>query len=262
MSPADTYRERLRSREAHAAKLDARHAAIGTARLALFVLTLIAAWWLLSHGAALWLFVPIVIFAGIAVYHAGVRRDQLRAQRAATFYRSGLARIEDRWAGTGQTGERFDNPHHVYASDLDLFGRDSLFELLFTGRTRMGEETLAGWLLAPARPDEVRERQASVTELRTLTDLREEIALLGEEAGVGVQPAALVEWAESPNLLTQSALLMSAVMLPLAAVASIIIWSIAGLDLAPRRGARHRGRRAACLAWPAEAGARQDGAGV
>jgi len=226
--PAETYRERLREREARAARLDALHARIGTVRLALFVLTAVAAWWLLTHDAAVWLLVPVAAFIALAMYHSGVRRDHLRAKRAAEFYRHGLARIEDRWVGTGQTGERFDDPHHVYASDLDLFGRDSLFELLFTGRTRMGEETLAQWLLAPATLDEVRQRQASVAELRKLTDLREEIALLGEEAGVGVQPKALIDWAESPNLLTQPWLLLSAFVLPVLAVAGVVIWSVAG----------------------------------
>ena len=41
------------------------------------------------------------------------------------------------------TGERFDVPHHIYASDLDLFGPDSLYELLCAARTQMGEDTCA-----------------------------------------------------------------------------------------------------------------------
>ena len=34
-------------------------------------------------------------------------------------------------------------------SDLDLFGKGGLFELLCTVRTRMGEERLAQWLKTP-----------------------------------------------------------------------------------------------------------------
>ena len=45
--------------------------------------------------------------------------------------------------GTGEPGDRFRDDHHVYANDLDLFGRGSLFELLSLARTRTGEETLA-----------------------------------------------------------------------------------------------------------------------
>ena len=62
----------------------------------------------------------------------------------------GIARIEDRWAGTGQTGDRFRDPNHVYAADLDLFGRGCLFELLSTARLPMGENQLAHWLKTPS----------------------------------------------------------------------------------------------------------------
>jgi hypothetical protein len=58
--------------------------------------------------------------------HFAIRTN---AQRWASFYQQGLARIEDRWAGAGQTGERFSDPHHMYAADLDLFGGGGLFEL-------------------------------------------------------------------------------------------------------------------------------------
>ena len=107
--------------------------------------------------------------------------------------------MADQWPGTGQTGERFDDPHHVYASDLDLFRRGGLFELLSAARTRMGEETLAQWLLSPSSLDQIRERQLAVAELRPQLDLAEDLAVLGEDAKVGVHPEALIRWAEAPN---------------------------------------------------------------
>src|SRR5262249_52490087 len=64
-----------------------------------------------------------------------------------------------RWVGSGSTGERFLDPTHPYAADLDLFGPASLFELLSTARTYVGEETLANWLLAPASYEVVQARQ-------------------------------------------------------------------------------------------------------
>ena len=81
------------------------------------------------------------------------------AERAAAHYRAGIARIEDRWSGRGNPGTRFDDPHHVYAADLDLFGPGNLFELLSIARTRMGENALAAWLLSPAAVATVQERQ-------------------------------------------------------------------------------------------------------
>ena len=65
------------------------------------------------------------------------------------------------WAGGGRDGASF-LEGHAYARDLDLFGPASLFELLNTTRTEIGEVTLADWLRAPAPLGEVRARQTAV----------------------------------------------------------------------------------------------------
>ena len=57
------------------------------------------------------------------------------------------------------------SPDHPYAGDLDIIGRASLFQLLDTTATRMGRESLAAWLLAPADPTEATARQGAVAEL-------------------------------------------------------------------------------------------------
>src|ERR1043165_573729 len=147
-APADEYRARLAARPAAHARL---------LTFAGGALLMLAAWrgWL----GAWWVALPVVSFVALIVRHDLVVHARDAAARAIAFYERGLARIEDRWAGGGETGERFRNPEHLYASDLDLFGPASLFELLSIARTRAGEDTLASWLLAPAGPAELRARQ-------------------------------------------------------------------------------------------------------
>jgi hypothetical protein len=81
-----------------------------------------------------------------ALYHDRLYRERDRAKRAVTFYERGLERIENRWQGTGN-GETSDlDDTHLYAKDLDLFGRGSLFELLCTARTEQAKRrSLAGF---------------------------------------------------------------------------------------------------------------------
>jgi hypothetical protein len=114
------------------------------------------------------------------------------------FYERGLARLEDRWVGTGETGDRFHDDRHVYANDLDLFGRGSLFELLSLARTRTGEETLARWLTFPADASEILARQKAVEELGAALDFREQLALAGADVRAGVHTDRVLEWAEAP----------------------------------------------------------------
>jgi hypothetical protein len=230
-SAIELYQERLRVHEQRIERLDRELSRLGTIRVMTFLASVALAWWLLNERAASigWLAAPIVAFVIAVFLHGRVKRQAALARRAAGFYREGIARLEDRWEGSGQTGERFEDPHHVYASDLDLFGRGSLFELLFSGRTRMGEQCLAQWLLAPASVATIRERHGAILELRERTQLREDIAVLGSDARVGVQPAALITWAEAPNRLTQSWLALASYVLPLFALAGVFAWSEWGL---------------------------------
>ena len=118
--------------------------------------------------------------------------------------KQGLARLDNVWMGRGTSGMKFSDPGHPYARDLDIFGAGSLYERLCAARTPVGERTLADWLSAPAAPDVIRARQEAVAELRPLLDLREDLAILGEEAKAGVEPNLLTEWGTAPAILTGS----------------------------------------------------------
>ena len=151
-----------------------------------------------------WLLVPIVTFAWLGVWLQRVQNERTRLSRAVAFYERALARHDGCWAGTGETGERFLEEGHLYAKDLDIFGRASLFELVCNARTPMGQKRLASWLLIPATPDLIRARQCAVAELAPRLDLREEIAVLGENASGGVDSEALFAWGERKPLLDPS----------------------------------------------------------
>ncbi len=206
------------------------HRRFGNIRLLLVIATLIAAWFSLYRDAfsPWWLLFALVVFLVIAILHARTLRKRSYAERAVDFYRKGLARIEDHWIGTGQTGSRIDIHSSLYATDLDLFGSGSLFELLSLARTRMGEDTLAAWLLSPSPVAHLIERHAAVAELRNRLDLREDIAILGEDLKVGIHPEALTQWAEAPNQLTHPWLRWLSLLLAFAAIAAAVVWAELG----------------------------------
>lgn len=169
---------------------------LGNFRLGLVLLTVLLGWLAFFKDAfSGWLLLaPLAVFIALIVYHERVARRQQLAERGIAYYDRGVTRLDDRWAGTGNPGDRFANPEHIYSGDLDLFGKGSLFELLCVARTAEGEQTLAGWLLAPAPAAEVQSRQEAVADLRSRVQLREDIALLGEDVRSGVHAAALAAW--------------------------------------------------------------------
>ncbi len=198
--PKDEYHSRLAAHRSSHEALDRRHRAIGNARvwtglaaLAIAAVSIggswISPWWLIAPGA---------VFFLMAVVHSRVERLLDAAARALSYYERALARVENRWIGTGQQGERFRDSKHLYADDLDVFGKGSLFELLSTCRTGAGERFLASWLLEPGEMTQVLERQAAVQELRERIELREDLATMGEEIRAAVDDVALKRWGELP----------------------------------------------------------------
>jgi hypothetical protein len=186
-----------------------------------------AFWRLTIRGSSIfWILLPAFLLILFAVIHERVIRVLKRCARAISFYERGLARIDGEWIGRGDTGERFLDPSHPYARDLDLFGKGSLFELLCDARTRAGEEALAHWLLTPAPPGEVSSRNDAITDLRFRLDLREDLATLGELVRSGVRPGPLVAWAEGPLLLQSRAGRLASLLLSLSWLASLVAWAV------------------------------------
>ena len=178
------------------------HVRLGNAKVAIFLGILV--YWALTLGGEsnVWFYVGAVAsFITLSVWHELTMRAMARANAAVAFYRDGAARIEDTWMRPERTGERFENPDHPYAADLDIFGSGSMFQLLSLCRTPMGEERLARWLLAPAPIDVLTERQARVAALRSHIDLRERVAVVNAAQRRVMLPDPLIAWAERATTL-------------------------------------------------------------
>jgi hypothetical protein len=228
--PHIEYSNRLESARGNLSRLDGRHRTLGYAKLIVGLATLLIAVWLLKYHPhyIAWFLVPAVFYLVLAIFHERVIRARQRCSRITAFYERGLARLNDCWPGTGNSGEQYLHPDHPYARDLDLFGRGSLFELLCTASTPSGQQTLANWLLSPAPPSEILARQAAVAELRNCLDFREDLAIAGE--GIrSIRPAALAAWGLSEPMIHPGIMRIAAPALAALWVASMVAWGVWGL---------------------------------
>ncbi|MFN8543577.1 MAG: DNA mismatch repair protein MutS [Candidatus Binatia bacterium] len=231
---SDPAAEHTRRRDAHhaaAAALARRQRSLsaargGTALVALGVL------WLAARTPAVsvwWLAVPATVFAALVLVHDRVIGARARAERAAAFHGRALARLDGTWVGQGERGVRFlADRMHPYVADLDVFGEGSLFQYLCTARTRAGQTTLAAWLAAPAEPDEIRARQAAVAELRPLLDLRETLALAGEDVDAEVEAERIAAWGAAGGPASRAGRGLVATAAAIAAMA-VVAWAAGAL---------------------------------
>ena len=233
LEPRSEYSNRLDSHLKVLSAKDSLHQKIGNAKLLVVVAGFLSAYLSLSRNlfSPSCLLAPLAAYLILALWHELVLRAKARAATAADCYRKGIARMEDRWAGAGQAGDRFRTEDHVYADDLDLFGKGSLLELLSTARLPMGENRLADWLSRSSPQPAVLARQELVAELRQKLDLRESLAVTGESLRARLDPESLVGWAEGAPVMPGRVCRNLAFALAFAAVAagvyyffSFIIW--------------------------------------
>jgi hypothetical protein len=252
--PLKEYQRRLVERRRVLAELTWRDGAVANARLFVFVVGAVVVWFVFGvhrlHPA--WIAIPVLAFLSLVVIHDRVLQSMRCMKSGIEYYERGIARIEDRWTGTGWDGADLAPKEHPYADDLDLFGPGSLFQLLCTAQTRAGGKTLADWLCTSATPDEIRARQAAVEELRHRIDLREELAYHGRAIQTHVFPEAIAAWASAPpvfrsrwmavvacvvslvTIVTAVSLWFGAPVLPFSAAAATLL----ALHLATRRRVR------------------------
>jgi hypothetical protein len=144
------------------------------------------------------LLIPIGVFVGSRMKRS--QENALKLLRIADYYDKGIARLNHEWDSL-DGGQEFSDPNHFYATDLDLFGRGSLFQLLSSARTQAGRETLASWMKEPASAEDVVARHEAISELRGRQDLREALAAAGSLEVSNCRPDTFREWIAAPSAL-------------------------------------------------------------
>ncbi len=237
-TPRLTIEARRQELLAAYAAFERRHMHLGNTKAGLVAAALAMTWASCdAHAFALtWVLLPLVGLLVLWVWHERVLVARRRTQRAIEHHERALARLDDRWAELpGSNGERFMDPAHPYAPDLDLFGKGSLFALVSQVRTREGEARLAQWLLEPAATTALEARREAVRELAPRLDLREDVAVLGPEIDAEVHLDALRRWSLDPARPARPNGLSLALLALLAAgvLTAMVGWFMGRLTLTP-----------------------------
>ncbi len=234
-TPQLEYEQRLESRankvRALVKKSDLFSSLRGMVFLVAVAILLGSTIWELFNLQLIWL--PILLFVVLIILHARCVRRVKQARQAENYYRTSLDRLNDQWIDVRPSGEEFFDPQHMYAGDLDLLGRGSLFQLICSARTKLGEETLARWLLSPATAAEIKERQQAVEELRYELDFREELELLEAEVHSDIEQTHLSDWIQQPLTTIPPLLQWASIVTGIFAAFAVISWLFSYTGIAP-----------------------------
>lgn len=126
------------------------------------------------------------------------RKEWLETQEQIN--RNELKGLEGDFSGFDE-GKEFVNPEHPYSFDLDLFGRNSLFQAINRTCTHIGKQTLARWMQEHLTQKELIElRQQGVRDMSERNEFREEFRITGlVNHGKTSDVEEIRRWSESPS---------------------------------------------------------------
>lgn len=202
--PLATYRQLFSQISSVVEKLQKRSARLSNLRLVSF---------LGGFGAFIYILyvrraspVPLTVavfsflmFVRFLLEHAKVARRIRLLGRLRDVNRTGIDRMEGKWHEFADRGEDLQSSDHLYAYDLDIFGKGSLYQHICCAHTYRGREALAG-LLSENEPDpeKIQSRQEAVKELAGKLEWRQMLeARAVLEKGYQEDPQKLIAWMES-----------------------------------------------------------------
>lgn len=206
IQPADYYQERITHLQQALLQLQQKNKLLGWGRLCSSVGAIPVLYWLWPLG---WLYVVPVALVFLIVFTRLIFIDM--DNKTAINHQKNLIIInEDELKALDGAYLHFDEgmqfiPHdHLYANDIDIFGRASLYQYINRTTSYMGGGTLAAWLLQPANAATILERQDAIKELSAKTPFRQDLQALGIEKKIAASTKdRLQNWLEqSPVFLS------------------------------------------------------------
>jgi hypothetical protein len=125
------------------------------------------------------------------------------------------------------TGTSFQNAHHPYSYDLDVFGEGSVFQIINRSNTLSGIKKFAQCLTNPlSRKEQIDAQQDSIRELASKIEFRQHFQAAGSE--IDEQPKdrqQLLDWIAQPNFLFgKNIYRILLIVIPVITVALVIGW--------------------------------------
>lgn len=146
--------------------------------------------------------VLFVTFFALVWYYEWLEEHAAQIAMRMSYHQAMQARVHRDWTRIPISPIQPIATAATLANDLDLFGRNSLCDLISECHTPDGRALLSNWLCEPASVPEIIDRQLAVQWLVPQRCTREDLALHGRILALRhANPIDLVEWGRQPGWL-------------------------------------------------------------
>ncbi|WP_294196797.1 DNA mismatch repair protein MutS [uncultured Clostridium sp.] len=119
----------------------------------------------------------LFVFLIIVFFHSERINLKKRLLTMLEYYEKGIKRLDNTWKEFSDIGEEFIDKNHSFSSDLDIFGKKSLFQWINLTRTKFGRKKLAHKMMLNDLPTryEIQDNQEAIKELSKKRDFCEKL---------------------------------------------------------------------------------------
>ncbi len=201
----DIFKEKIQECEGKIERLSTQLQSLSIIRVMVFFGSLVLIVFLANERV----FIPLIfaILICSAFFFFIVKQyNQLRYEERNTRFQKEINEEEllrlDNDLASFPTGEQFIEQGHAFTGDLDIFGKNSLFQLINRITTESGRILLARWLSDTVSIEEIKNRREAVKELTPNFAWRQDFQAAGKHhATKNSDYNALKEWVEKEPVL-------------------------------------------------------------
>jgi ABC-type multidrug transport system fused ATPase/permease subunit len=182
-NPRDIYQSTLDDYKILKSRIEKKITIIAWSRLLVFIIAIILIYLISKFGSLLSIFILIagafIVFFTLVKYHGQIIQRKKMIDAIILINLNELKALEHNYEDLDD-GNEFTDPEHHYSSDLDIFGKGSLFQYLNRTSTYIGKLRLAQYLKNPLTiKSDITRNQQSIRELSEKLPWRQNLQAIG-----------------------------------------------------------------------------------
>lgn len=200
----DFYKNEIINKEKEIKSLNNIINIISIVRLAIVILTIGVGYYFYKEENIVFLIssaiLGFLLFIIVAIFHNSKIKMRKECELYININKRGIDRINGNFKEQEDKGEEFLDDKHPFISDLDVFGRNSLFQMINSTRTKFGREKLSKIISLKDIPNrtEIVNRQEAIKELGEKVNWRQELEVRSTFNKSGKKDIdKLLKWASS-----------------------------------------------------------------
>jgi ABC-type multidrug transport system fused ATPase/permease subunit len=195
------YKSKVKSVTEELKTINKKYNSISFFRLVSIVLFLGSLYFYMQNSTILFIGLAAVFFIAFIIlmrFHSKLLFERKKSEALLKINQEEISYLESK-ALPFENGQEFNDFHHPYAYDLDIFGEHSLFQNLNRTATFIGKKTLAQQLLTLSTNETILDNQEATNELSEKLDWRQDfLALAKMSLDTKSSYEALLQWSKFP----------------------------------------------------------------